>query len=712
MDDDSETPPSLRGLAGLALVYGVALGGLFALLPWKTPWLNAIGVAYGALYVVAAPGLWLRAAFGRALARWAAIAGLVLGALCLGGIAASLGHLRGTFGALGVAPAVIVGLATLTVLQAFALVPVLVLRTLRRGGARRRGAALLGLAVIAIGAGAQARVELHPLPALPEPSRTAAVTAVRAALGGPPGDARALAGVPLGAGPLFVTLWSGGKAVARVAVGGRDLAEAARDAGRALAAQLEGRAPTGVLRFDRVVASAPVTPWLLALSVVPGLDGVAAAGDPARAVLPDDLLAAGALADSPVIPGYGELLFGVAPAALAAIGPPPWVRLRVESWLEQGAGAVTVSRGNAPGPAPSLAAFERAAIAAGDHLLGLQAPDGRFAYRYLPQTDTFAPGESLARQAGSAYGLALLARHTGQARFQAGARRSLAYLLGRLTAPCGAEGRACLALADRADVCTNSLLVIASLEARRGDGDRGRDDLVRRIVAFLTSLQRPDGDFHHVFAPASGVVPGPRRQFCTEEASLALLLAHEAFGEPALLTAAERALDYATVTKYDFFLGWFTFGADSWTCIAADEAFGRLSHARYVDFCLGYAAFLGRLQYRPGEAPADFTGHYGLGSLLVPSAGPTATAAETLASTLSLARKQGRPAAAVRDQLAAALAALLRDQLRADNTWMFPVPARLVGGFRRSLVEPELRIDFAQHALSGLVRGGALLARE
>jgi hypothetical protein len=123
---------------------------------------------------------------------------------------------------------------------------------------------------------------------------------------------------------------------------------------------------------------------------------------------------------------------------------------------------------------------------------------------------------------------------------------------------------------------------------------------------------------------------------------------------------------------------------------------------------------MARLQYQPvgaGAAAAsagDFAGHYGFGQLMVPQAPATAGFAEALLSTLALARHHGAPSEALQRQAGLALAALARDQLRADNSYLMRSPARAAGGIRRSLVEPEIRIDFVQHAASALVRGQAL----
>jgi len=245
---------------------------------------------------------------------------------------------------------------------------------------------------------------------------------------------------------------------------------------------------------------------------------------------------------------------------------------------------------------------------------------------------------------------------------------------------------------------------------------RTRDDryaaTAGRLVEFLLDMQRPDGDFDHVYDLRRGrALADERRMFASEEAALALVMAHAVLGErPEHLRAAERALDYLTGPKYDYFLGRFMYGADHWTCIAAEEAYPLgLRSQQYLEFCRGYAGFMRRIQYQPGEwNNADFAGHYGFGAVMVPQAPAAAGFSEAIVSTFALSRRHGEPDEALHDQAALALDALARDQIRDDNSWLMARPDLARGGIRRSLVEEEIRIDFTQHAACALIRGAVL----
>ena len=227
------------------------------------------------------------------------------------------------------------------------------------------------------------------------------------------------------------------------------------------------------------------------------------------------------------------------------------------------------------------------------------------------------------------------------------------------------------------------------------------------LDCYTVFLQKENGDFHHLYElKTRKVKPQYRSMFYSEEAALALVMGHKILGDQIYLDAAKRALDYLTGPKYDFFLGRFIYGADHWTCIAAEEAWPALKETGYLDFCEGYAAFISRMQYEPGLWDnVDFVGHYGFSGLTVPQAPAAAGFTEAVVSTLRLAHRHGRELARLETQMGSGLDALLSDQIRKGNSWMFPNPNAAHGGFRRSLVEQEVRIDFTQHALSALMRG-------
>jgi hypothetical protein len=730
---------TLRTWAVLDAVQAAILIALTLLaLPGKFPAVNVALVVYALSLALPAWAL----ARGRRWAWWLAVGtslvGLLAAAVAVVGLVASWAYLRAVYGQFGFGASIASLLLAGMVWQVLGLYPAVRLRAMLRRevrafvGTGRRPATPVAITAVVllalplpVGVGVHAWYALAPVAPVSSEAMAQSLAVVRSQLaGGAVPAAPALDGVDQQIGPVHATLWREGRAVARARGDGAHLSDAVRQAGGRLAAELRtrGERPEGRLKLDRVVARGPVPRWrpLLGLSVDPGLDGLQAGDDPAGAtVLPDDLLAAAVAGAAAPLPQLDELRLGVDARWLeqrlgAAVRSGRLQRLRLESWIEgpkPGEPGLRVYRGQvlaAPPPART------AATLAGDFILRQVESDGRFGYRYDPLGDVALDGGgySIPRHAGTAYGLVLLFATTGEPRFRDAARDALSWLALQLAPTCGGSpGLACISDGGQASVGASALSAVAMLEYQRRTGDRRYQDLGQRLLAFLRGLQQPGGDFAHQYdSDAGAALPGPPKMFVSEQAALALVLGHRLFGQAADLQAAERALDFLTGAKYDFFLGRFIYGSDHWTCIAAEEAWPALRHRRYLDFCTGYAAFMSRLQYpAEPESPArDFAGHYGFSYLLVPQAPATAGFTEALLSTLALAGHHRAPTERLREQSRAALGALVRDQLRPENSYLVRNPARAEGAFRRSLVEPEVRIDFVQHAASALIRGHAL----
>lgn len=755
MTDPQPSAPSLSPLSARTLrfwgavapAYGLILAlAVITLLPWKSPAFSVGLLAYAALWIAAGVGLWRRAHWGWRLGLAAGFVGLLLMVVVCSGLVASWVYLHAIYGDFGLGASIGALLFASVGLQVLGLVPGLLLRALLRREVRAelgRGrpaverlpkvALALLLAPLPAGLGVRQATAYDPVAELSAEQRATVLSHLRARLDGTaPVALTHLAGVPVGAGPLYVTLWNEGGRVARVTGEGADLAAAVQAAGDALAAhpKVHGQQKVpGQLKVDRVLATATVpfadSPLLgvpvVALSVNPGLDGlqrVSAQGS--AVVLPDDLLKLQAFGHAPLVPGIREMRFGLdGKGVLQRLGMAGarLERLRTEGFVSYRGESLPVVRGNTPPDLQGPEGWYRAAVDGGHFVLRQIQADGRFHYQYLPYEDRHPPTKpeqySLPRHAGTVYALALLHGLTGDQRFKVGAEKAIAWLDQQIPGTCGDAERACVTRlkGTKADLGSTALTLVGMLEYRRRTADHRYDPTIRRLVAFVLALQKEDGDFFHDFDLRNGQIDrATRSMFYSEEAALALVLAHAALGEPAWLTAAERALDFLTGPKYaGFFLGGFIYGADHWTCIAVDEAFDRLPKPGYLDFCLGYSAFIGRMQYEAqGWDNADFAGHYGFGGFMVPQAPAAAGFTEAVLSTWSLAKKHGRDFETVAAQAGAALDALTRDRIRLDNAWMMPRPYAARGGIRRSLVEQEVRIDFTQHAASALIRGAEL----
>jgi hypothetical protein len=509
----------------------------------------------------------------------------------------------------------------------------------------------------------------------------------------------------------------------------------------------------GRLKADVILGQSPIVSQiapLLALSLVPGMDGLGLQFGARRVLLTvDDLLRADLLAGwKPLASVDVELGLDV-PEVLRRLArevganattwrttPHRLFRFRADSFVEPAPptspaaeegtprAPLPVTRGHVPGPPLERATLRAAAIAGGRYLLSHQQDNGRFDYEYYTTEDEVRPAlgdYSLPRHAGATYLLAQLYEETRDPAFAEGARRAIAFLAGLQPGACARPDRACIGEDPRSvDLGSVGLGLTAVAEYQRVTGDRQFADLARRLERFVLYMQHPDGDFSHLYDPtADRRDEATRLLYYSGEATLGLakvllLPDHQEDGE------ARRALDaglgYLIGPAYGNLVGQFYFGEDHWTCMAADFGWPNLSEKRRLSasaFCDEFAAFLRRSQYQAdepmvAEAP-DLLGAYGISPLLPPHPTPVGSRSETAISIYQMDLRKGlKPedprVARTRAQILLGMRFLLDHQIDDDAAYLMANPEAARGGFLMNDVKRYVRIDFIQHTCSAIVR--------
>jgi hypothetical protein len=480
---------------------------------------------------------------------------------------------------------------------------------------------------------------------------------------------------------------------------------------------------------DRRPLPGAASAWL-ALGVVPGEDGVEGARS-GRGFHAIEAVAAARFGVAPLLPALAEVRLGLDATWARAQLPTdePWLRVREESWLVGADRALVlpVRGGRAVRPV-GLSSEELAegARRAGLFLARVEREDGRFRYRLDARTARAGDPEDddvydLPRHAGTTAALSSWAARRRTAPdgpfLAAAAIRAADWLLAQRTpsglwASHGGEAR----------LGENALTLIALLAAARvSDEVRPRfEDAARGLATRLVAWVKPDGTTLFRVDPAAPPVgdgatgsalaaaPGGaskvrRPMFEAEEAAYALVLAHGQLGDTRAGAAAARVLDELLHRRDRYFLGWFVYGADAWTCLAVEAGGAGIVPSDGLDHCRGYASFLARMQFDASWPFADREGQFGFSAILVPQTPAAAGFSEALVATWSLARRGGTPDAALTAEARAGLRALLREQVRHETAFLSREPDFVDGAFTRSSVEPEIRIDFVQHALSALM---------
>lgn len=556
-------------------------------------------------------------------------------------------------------------------------------------------------------------------------------------------------------GPAVVQVWVDGTLRGRVDAHAPTYAGAVAEAARLLVkhpvlSRLDPAARQRArIKVDFVVGRGPLSRGsevLTSVALNPGLEGLGVTVDGAQQylLLPDDLILSGLLQASKPLHFIPDFTVGLdfdradmvlarqarlAPGAYGMAAKRYW-RFRTDAFVERPVESrdqgppLALVRGLPPGPELTADNLRAAALQGGRYLVAHLAPNGRYIYeRDLSTghgTDPFRPGPySIPRHAGTTYFLAELYRFTGEEWLREPIERAFMHLDELIRA-----GRCAGKLPDGADFAcvvdkgqkvaslgSSALTVVALAEYQRATGDDRYEDLARTLTEWMLHLQRPDGSFAHLYnIPEAEKDEDTQLLYYSGEAALALARMHAVTGEERYAEAAERALD-DLIGWYDFFAGGFFHGEDHWTCIAAEAIWPASKKPRYREFCDGYGRFLRDQQPEPGDHPdqADWVGSYGFTPFIVPNNTPAGSRTEAMISAYLLGTYHGRGDPEIREQILAAMAYTLDQQIGPDAAWNVHPKAEGLGAIPGSPIDRKVRIDYVQHVCSAMIRSIELI---
>jgi len=476
----------------------------------------------------------------------------------------------------------------------------------------------------------------------------------------------------------------------------------------------EEPARDGIIVDEIAVAESPLSlsKIMFPLSLVPGLDGIRADIDGKTIwITTDDLLVAQAYdrASSFLDPSLGmgtrwDTTIGLV-AARASVTPQDVEQRAVVRRIRWERRTVGV-------PAPKritkddldrknvLAAISEAAqfIARGVDAAG------RYRYIIEATTDATVAGYNWPRHAGTTYFLAQAAALLDDAFVRFACLRAAAALRDQVTKDCGDQK--CIAEENEASVGSSALGLIAYAEIVRTKAGESYKEQIGELARFLRSQQRADGELMHFYDRGAKKPIDVQVMYFTGEAALALSRAHRVTGNPEDLEAAKRALANLSGKGWSFFGSRYYFAEEHWTCQAVADLWDRAPDEKALEFCLRWHEYQRRLQHEDGDSPFDGDGSFGFSPLVTPRVTPASSRGEAAVAALDVVKKKGDAAAAalLEDELRRALAFVMRSQLLPGPHHLFARPDVTRGGFPGSAVDHQLRIDYAQHAGSMMIR--------
>lgn len=388
----------------------------------------------------------------------------------------------------------------------------------------------------------------------------------------------------------------------------------------------------------------------------------------------------------------------------------PYHRVRFDSFMEVSlevpeAAPARLYRGNRLEVEATPEHLLASVVAGAEYLLRHQRPDGNFGYNYLAKEDAYDDDYNLLRHAGTCYALLEVYQATGREDFLTAARRGIEALLEHVRGPrpedADAAFEAIVSPDEEAKLGGAALAILALVEHQRATGDSRWQAQAERLARFLLFQQREDagnvGRFHskYFYGPPD---PEPFESiYYPGEAILALARLSRLSGRPEHLEAARRGAAWLVEVR-DADKSTADLPHDHWLLMALAELDELTGEARWRSHAERIARAIVEAQRLSSSHP-DWIGSF----YDPPRSTPTATRAEALVAMVRLADRSGLSAEPYLAALRRMAVFQLRCQLTPESAMYLARPDRAVGGFRRSLTDWEIRIDYVQHNLSALL---------
>ena len=520
-------------------------------------------------------------------------------------------------------------------------------------------------------------------------------------------------------GPLFVSCYLGGDRRSPTPIigwwqpkeqnGRRSLEDAIGRASDMLRGRLAERVkdPRGVpMRFKLDLAGAPLKLWSSWLPYVdfvvnPGIDGLFAHnGDASMWILPSWRIERGwdtrkMLSAAWSAPGLN------ADATLARFRTRTYVEAPNphDEPLELYRGNVLIDKVN-----PSI--IRRGLRAAAAYLTRMVGRDGRFCYTYHAGRDQCGRDYNLLRHAGTTYSMFQLYRELGEPSLLRAAERATQWLRRRTRRVEGDPSRIYLLEGRKAKLGAVGLSLLALVERERALRD-GRDRaLMEGMARFIISQQREDGYLESWFDWGEGAdVPVTNSIYYPGEALLGLIRLYQIDPRADYLEAALRSARFLALKRWRWGGIELYVPPDAWLTQALAELYMIHQDDALRDYAYEITEVTEVTMLRRAEgAPPDLAGGPAFGPFL-PNVTPAGSRSEGLTAAWFMAEFSGQQEK--QDTLLAlALESApfqLNHQFRPENTYYLPNPARAMGGFRANAQRLDIRIDYVQHNVTGLI---------
>lgn len=365
---------------------------------------------------------------------------------------------------------------------------------------------------------------------------------------------------------------------------------------------------------------------------------------------------------------------------------------QMAAWIASSSGSAPLQQGWTA-PEPLTPDNLRASAVAGAHMLAANMrPDGRYAYIVRGPSGDWGKGYNYPRHAGTTWFLARVWQRTGDPTAREAALAGVAHLSdvsvhlddGRafVSDPARSDGKAWVGTTALA------LLALTTLDVE--------PELQQAYADFISSAVTEQGVVQGDIGVQDGVfAPQPQVTYAQGQGLLALAAAERA-GLEGVSEPLDRAIAYVDGDYWPMPAARMGTLDEHWMCLAMIATHQQRGVAAGEAVCDAY------LQHVAWQAPVP-------GSPTQPASGPAAGLAEAVIARAELDRRRGVPGPMEQRGLEYA-ASMLASQYRPTDGPFLGHPERLLGGYRNTPWDGDVQIDAVQHIGCALLGAEQLLA--
>ncbi len=348
---------------------------------------------------------------------------------------------------------------------------------------------------------------------------------------------------------------------------------------------------------------------------------------------------------------------------------------------------------------PSPESLLAAAIEGGNYLVRHQNVDGSFHYIYYPDRDDYSSSYNLLRHAGTCYSLLELYEVTEDATYLEAGKLGLEWLLTRTRGPkpedLEADFLTIVSPDQEAKLGGAGLATIALCKYESLTADTNWRPICREFFHFIRFMQDDAGQFESKYFYGEPDKVKFVSMYYPGEAILSLCRLYQLDPDPEYLKVATQGADWLIDVR-DKGKTLEDLPHDHWFLMALNELHELTHDDRYLEQAKKIAGAILLKQRGPKFSKPEWAGTF----YTPPRSTPCSIRGEALAAMINLAGRNNSSTEEYQKSLELIARFVMSCQIRKEESQNYPNPPESLGGIKKSLEDPHVRIDYVQHAIS------------